>query len=157
MNLSDYQKKIEESLSKLSEITYNAELLGAQHGRVLLELRTFATGGSGVKDITGKNLSKYSKAYAARRKKAGLQIANKDLIFDKNTSSIRDNIDIGLTQWKTALGHVKEDGYKIATYQEDREGMTIFALNDSEKKEVGDVVKAALMESIKKMVQGWRE
>jgi hypothetical protein len=139
MDIGDYQKKIEASLGDISRITYNAELLAAQEGRVQLELRTFTTGGTGVKDVNGKSLSKYSDAYAKRRAKAGLQTTNKDLVFSKNTSVIKDNIDIGLSDGK------------------EREGTDIFRLNEKEKSIVVETVKNYVMAELRKMVQGWNK
>lgn len=154
-DLSDYQKRIEASLEDISKITYNAELLAAQESRVQLELRTFATGGTGVKDVTGKTLSKYSKAYASKRKKAGLQTENKDLIFDKNTSAIKDNIDVGLSNGKPAMGHVKQEGYLIAGYQEKREGKDIFIINEQEKNNAVNAAKEYLMNALKELAKSW--
>lgn len=154
-DLNDYQKRIEASLEDISKITYNAELLAAQESRVQLELRTFSTGGTGVKDVTGKTLSKYSKAYAAKRKKAGLQTENKDLIFDKNTSAIKDNIDVGLSGGKPAMGHVKQEGYLIAGYQEKREGQDIFILNEQEKNNAVNAAKEYLMNAMKELAKSW--
>lgn len=155
--LSDYQKAIEASLEDISNITYNADLMGAQQARVQLELRTFATGGSGVKDIAGKGLSKYSKSYAKRREKAGLQSANKDLIFNKNTSVIKDNITLGTSDGKPALGFLKEEGARIAGYQEEREKTVIFAINDSDKQKIVEQVKKYIMDASQKIVQGWNK
>lgn len=157
MDFGDYQKKIEASLGDISRITYNAELLAAQEGRVQLELRTFATGGTGVKDVNGRSLSKYSDAYAKRRAKAGLQTSNKDLVFSKNTSVIKDNIDVGLSDGKPALGHVKPDGATIAGYQEEREGDDIFRLNEKEKSVVVETVKTYVMDELRKLVQSWNK
>lgn len=155
--LAEYQKAIEASLQDISKITYNAELLAAQQARVQLELRTFATGGTGVKDVSGKNLSNYSKAYAKRREKAGLQIANKDLEFNKNSSSIRHNLDVGISDGGPAFGHIKENGYRIAGYQEEREGVNIFKLNDQEINNIRKTVKDSVMEAIRKLAEGWNK
>lgn len=157
MDLSDYQKKIEASLEEIPKITENADLLAAQEARVQLELRTFATGGSGVKDVNGQPLSKYSEAYAKKRKAAGLQTDNKDLIFSKDTSIIKDNIDVGLSDGKPAMGHVKQDGYLISTYQEEREKKVIFSLNDQEKENVKNTVKEYLMSALKEMTKKWHQ
>lgn len=155
--LEDFRKSIEASLEDIGKINFQCELLGAQEANVQLQLRTFATGGSGVKDIGGKKLSKYSPAYAKKREKAGLQVANKDLIFSSNTSVIKDNIAVGLSGGKSAMGFVNQEGAKIAGYQEEREKTVIFKLNDSEVANVSAAVKKFGMDSIKKISEGWNK
>lgn len=157
MKPEDLEKKVEESIPEIEEIAAKAELMAAQSARVQLERRTFSTGGSGVKDIHGKPLSKYSEQYAKKREKAGLQTANKDLIFSSNTSVIKDNINTGLSNGKPALGFVKEDGAKIAGYQEQQNDTKIFQLNDSEKQKVTDQVKSFVMQSLRDIVSKWKE
>lgn len=153
----EYKQAIEKSIDELPEIVGDIEVLAAQDAHVQLLLRTFATGGSGVKTITGQNLSKYSDQYAKKRLKAGRQTANKDLIFSNDTSAIKDNIMVGISGGKPAMGHLNERGYLIATYQEEREGEKIFALNDSEIAAVAETIKTHVMNSISEMVSKWKE
>ncbi len=155
-DLNDYQKKIEASLGDISKLTYNIELFAAQEARVQLELRTFATGGSGVKNVNGGNLSPYSKAYAQRRIKAGLQADKKDLIFSKDSSVIKDNITVGLSNQKPALGFLKKEGAEIAGYQEEREKVKIFETTPAEREKVAEAVKEYMMKEIGKIFDSWR-
>ena len=156
-SFEDQIKKFEQSIEEIPSIIADAELYAAQESEVQLLLRTFAVGGSGVKDTTGKALSKYSEQYAKKRERAGLQTANKELVFSKDSSAIKDNISIGLSDGKAALGHVNERGYLISTYQEEREGVIIFQLSDSEKAIVADKVKQYVMKRLREMVAKWKE
>jgi hypothetical protein len=155
-SLENLQIAIENSLQKVAEISQNAELLAAQEARVQLELRTFATGGSGVKDVNGNNLSNYSSAYAKKRQNAGLQTANKDLVFSSDTSVIKDNITVGLSSEKPALGFIKAEGAKIAGYQEEREGAAIFQLNQKEIDIVKEKVRDYTLAAIKEITDTWK-
>ena len=157
--MSDFEKyaaKIEQSIEELPIITGEVELLAAQDAYVQLMMRTFV-GGTGVKDVNGNKLSKYSEQYAKKRLKAGLQIANKDLVFSSDTSSIKDNIMVGMSGGKPAMGHLNERGYLIATYQEEQNNTKIFELNQSEIDQVRDTIKTHVMEKLSEMVAKWRE
>jgi hypothetical protein len=170
-NMGDLQKKIEASVDSIPQLTADAELLAAQAADVQLLLRTFATGGKGVKDINGNNLKPYVKpklvqgkrglkkdkhgTWAEKRLKAGLQIDNKDLIFSSDTSVIKDNIAVGTASDKPALGFTKSDGALIAGYQEEQNKTQIFQLNDGERENVNKQVKGFIMEGLKKMVESW--
>lgn len=168
----EIQRKIEKSIDDIPNIVENVELMAANSARVQLELRTFSTGNTGVKDVNGKNLKPYVKpklvdgkrgpkkdkygTHAEKRLKAGLQIDNKDLVFSKDTSVIKDNITIGLDGDKPALGFVKEEGALVAGYQEEQNDTKIFQLNDSEREAVKSDVKDYVMNSLRKLVDSWR-
>src|SRR5690606_29136797 len=124
---------------------------------VQLELRTFSTGGSGVKDVHGNSLTKYSAQYAKKREKAGLQTANKDLIFSSNTSVIKDNINTGLSNGKPALGFINTEGAKIAEYQEKQNDTKILQLNESERQKVTEDVKKYVMQALRDEIAKWKE
>lgn len=167
----EIQRKIEKSLEDIPEITSKAELMAANSANVQLQLRTFAAGGTGVKDINGRSLKPYVKPkliegergvkkdgkgqYAEKRVKAGLQVDHKDLVFSKNTSVIKDNISVGLENGTPALGFINEKGALIAGYQEQQNDTKIFQLNDKEREVVKSDVKEFVMGALKKMVEKW--
>src|SRR6478609_3393722 len=115
-DLEGYAKAIEASLDDIAALNSKIELQAAQSARVALELRTFSTGGTGVKDVNGNKLSPYVKpklvegkrgmkkskygTWAEKRLAAGLQIDNKDLVFDKNSSRIMTSINVGVSDGK---------------------------------------------------------
>lgn len=151
-SLGDYQKAIEASLEDISKLTFQAELLGVQEARIQVEQRTFASGGQGVKDVNGKALSKYSEAYAKRRAKAGLQTANKDLIF---TGEFSRNVTVGTSGGKPAYGFVTSEAAKIAEGQEKREGTQIFVISPSEKDNIANTIKDFIMPALRELVKKW--
>lgn len=159
-DLEHYQRRIEASLEDLSKLTYNAELQAAQEARVQLELRTFSTGGQGIKDVKGLGLTQYSRAYAKKRQKAGLQTEKKDLIFSSDTSVIKDNITVGLDNNRPALGFILEKGADIAGYQEEYEAKfgrgKIFQLNQEEVQAVKERVSKYVIGQLKEIVQSWK-
>jgi len=152
---AEYAAKIEQSIDELPVIIGEVEVLAAQESHVQLFLRTFATGGQGVKDVNGNKLSGYSDQYAKRRIKAGLQVANKDLIFSSDTSTIKDNIMVGISGGKPSMGHLNERGYLIATYQEEQNNTRIFELTQSEIDNVRETIKTHVMQKLSEMVKKW--
>lgn len=155
-DLKETKDKITKSLSQLDILSYNIELRAANEAEVQLALRTFATGDTGVKDVEGNKLKNYSKPYAKKRKKAGLQIANKDLVFKKQGSLIASNIVIGTKDDKPALGFKTQQAFDVAGYQEEQNDTKIFQLNAEERQKVNLAVKDYLFEQYKKMVQSWQ-
>jgi hypothetical protein len=157
MKPEDLQKKIEGSIPEIEKMSANLELMGAQSARVQLELRTFSTGGEGVKDIRGRKLKKYSEGYAKKREAAGLQTENKDLIFSKDTSIIKDSIDVGNSDGRPVLGFTRSKGAEIAGYQEKQNGSLIFSLNATETEKVKKDVKEYAMAQLRKIIEGFKE
>lgn len=156
-SFEQYASKIEQSIDELPFITGRVELAAAQEAYVQLLQRTFATGGTGVRDIYGNKLSAYSDAYAKKRLKHGRQVQNKDLVYSSDTSVIKDNIMVGMSGGKPAMGHLNERGYLISTYQEEQNNTKIFQLNDTEKANVTEVIKEQVMSELSQMVKKWRE
>lgn len=156
MKPEDLQNKIEASIPEIEKMAANVELMAAQSARVQLELRTFSSGGDGVKDTKGRKLKKYSKAYAKKREKAGLQTENKDLVFSKDTSIIKDSIDVGNKDGKPVLGFTRDKGAEIAGYQEEQNNTIIFSLNQSEVDKVKRDVKDFAIRELQKITEGWK-
>jgi len=156
-DLEGYAKAIEASLVDIEALNSKIELYAAQNARVALELRTFSTGGQGVKDVNGNKLSNYSPQYAKKRKAHGLQTANKDLIFSSDTSVIKDNITLGLAGGIAALGFIKEEGATIAGYQEEREKVKIFELNTAERDAVILKAQEFAIEQMRLIAQSWNK
>src|SRR5688572_1922326 len=142
--------------------------MAAQSANVQLELRTFASGGSGVKDIKGTELSKYVKpklidgvhgprkdkygTWAEKREAKGLQTNHKDLIF---TGEFQRSFVVGLSHGKPAFGMLNARAAEIAEGQEDQNKTKIFQLNDAERENVKKDVKNYVMGALKDMVKGW--
>lgn len=150
-NISD---KVEKSIPEIEKLSSDLSLVAAQSAQVKLISRTFS-GNKGVLDIDGRPLSKYSAEYAKKRLKNGLQIANKDLIFDKNSSAIFNSLDVGTKSGVPAFGFSKEKGAKIAGYQESQNNTKIFQLNKQERDQVITDVMDFVREKLKEIVNKW--
>lgn len=153
--LSEIGTKIESTIPELEALPFKLELKAANVAEGLLALRTFSTGAQGVYDTKGNKLKVYSAGYAQKRKKFGLQVANKDLIFSKDNSIIMTNIKIGLSDGRPVLGFLKEKASLIAGYQEEQNNTKIFQLNDEERAEVIRQVKEFYISELKRITQKW--
>jgi hypothetical protein len=155
-NFNDIAKKVNDSIIDLEKLAYNIELRAANEAEVQLGLRTFATGNTGVKDVNGNKLTDYKEPYAKKRLKAGLQVANKDLVFKKQGSLIFSHIKIGTKESKPALGFTNKQASDVAGYQEKQNNTKIFQLTATEREKVNLAAKDYLFEQYKKMVQSWQ-
>lgn len=153
-NLKDIESKITNSLPEIEKLGSDLELFSAQQSQVKLLERTFS-GNKGVSDIHGTPLTKYSAAYAAKRIKAGLQVDKKDLIFNKNSSSIFNSLDVGASQGKPAFGFSTQKGAQIAGYQEKQNNTKIFQMNDKERADVMEEARIFVFDRLKKITSTW--
>lgn len=151
----ELQKKIAASIDEVAALMGTVELRGAQSARVKLELRTFSTGGTGVKDINGNPLTPYSEAYKKKRAREGLQTNSKDLIYSKNTSIIKDSITVGLSAGKPALGFTRAEGAEIAGYQEEQNKTKIFQVASGELTDIKTEIKNLVMAKLREITKNW--
>lgn len=135
---ADFLKGFAKNLLRASS---TAEVISLQNleGSMKIRIHRFGQG------TEGRPLTPYRSYWKNVREEAGFQTAYKDLEF---TGALRKNFAVGTSQGNNAIGFLNNLSRKIAEGQEDQNDQKIYALSDSERRQLfkkyGEVLSAEI-------------
>ncbi len=131
-----------------SEVPLDLLLISVNETKAEMQNRIFNSE-KGAKDVKQKSLTPYSKAYAKYRKDLGRQVKYKDLEL---TGALRRELETIKTDGSIKILIRSEKEVKKATYLEQQEKKTIFALSEEEEQAVFEKASILFSREIKQIL-----